>query len=130
MLDRRCPGNEQHIRRTLQQPRDRHLHRRRIELNPLARIAELRKRRADIDADMTKIREGHLEPMEPIQVRERFLRMATTARELLFDFRALDQNFRSLDRGLREQIATWERGRACFSCRRACATTARRSASN
>ena len=44
-------------------------------------------------------------------MRERFLQMAATARELLSDFRALDQNFRSLDRSVREQIATWEGGK-------------------
>lgn len=81
------------------------------ELNPRARIAELQKRRADIDADIAKIRTGHLELMEPTQVRERFLQMAATARELLSDFRALDQNFRMLDRSVREQIATWEGGK-------------------
>jgi flagellar motility protein MotE (MotC chaperone) len=78
------------------------------ELNPRTRIAELQKRKADIDADIARIRDGHLELMEPTQVRERFLHMASTARELLSDFRALDQNFRALDRGAREQIATWE----------------------
>jgi flagellar motility protein MotE (MotC chaperone) len=81
------------------------------ELNPRARIAELQKRRADIDAEIAKINEGHFELMEPTQVRERFLQMASTARELLSDFRALDQNFRTLDRTVREQIATWEGGK-------------------
>lgn len=77
------------------------------EMNPRARIAELQKRKADIDADIAQIRAGHVELMEAGQVRERFLQMASTARELLSDFRALDQNFRNLDRGVREQIATW-----------------------
>jgi len=81
------------------------------ELNPRARIAELQKRKADIDAEIAQIRAGHVELMEPGQVRERFLQMASTARELLADFRALDQNFRTLDRGVREQIATWEGGK-------------------
>jgi len=81
------------------------------ELNPRTRIAELQKRKADIDAEIGQIRAGHVELMEPGQVRERFLQMASTARELLADFRALDQNFRSLDRGVREQIATWDGGK-------------------
>ena len=81
------------------------------ELNPRARIAELQKRRADIDAQIAHIKEGHLTLMEPTQVRERFLQMAATARELLSDFRALDQNFRTLDRTVREQIATWDGGK-------------------
>lgn len=81
------------------------------ELNPRARIAELQSRRADIDAQIARIREGHLPLMDPTQVRERFLQMASTARELLADFRALDQNFRTLDRSVREQIATWDGGK-------------------
>jgi flagellar motility protein MotE (MotC chaperone) len=81
------------------------------ELNPRARIAELQSRRADIDAQIARIKEGHLPLMDPSQVRERFLQMASTARELLADFRALDQNFRTLDRSVREQIATWQGGK-------------------
>ncbi|MFC5512368.1 DUF3375 domain-containing protein [Massilia jejuensis] len=81
------------------------------ELNPRTRIAELQKRKADIDADIAQIRDGRLALMEPGQVRERFLQMASTAREMLSDFRALDQNFRTLDRGVREQIATWDGGK-------------------
>lgn len=78
------------------------------ELNPRARIAELQRRKAEIDAEIAQIAQGRLEMMEPTQIRERFLQMATTARELLSDFRAVDHNFRTLDRGVREQIATWD----------------------
>lgn len=78
------------------------------ELNPRARIAELQKRKAAIDAEIQQIGLGRLEMMEPTQIRERFLQMASTARELLSDFRAVDHNFRSLDRSVRERIATWD----------------------
>lgn len=78
------------------------------ELNPRARIAELQKRKAAIDAEIAQIAQGRLEMMEPTQIRERFLQMASTARELLSDFRAVDHNFRHLDRSVRERIATWE----------------------
>lgn len=78
------------------------------ELDPRARIAELQKRKAEIDAEIARIGQGRLELMEPTQVRERFLQMAATARELLADFRAVDNNFRVLDRAVREQIATWD----------------------
>ena len=81
------------------------------ELNPRTRIEDLQRRKAEIDAEIAQIREGRLALMEPTQVRERFLQMATTARELLSDFRALDQSFRSLDRDVREQIAIWEGGK-------------------
>ena len=78
------------------------------ELNPRARIAELQRRKAEIDAEIAQIGQGRLDIMDPTQIRERFLQMASTARELLSDFRAVDQNFRTLDRAVREQIATWD----------------------
>lgn len=78
------------------------------ELNPRTRIAELQKRKAAIDAEIQQITQGRLEMMDATQIRERFLQMATTARELLSDFRAVDHNFRSLDRSVRERIATWD----------------------
>jgi hypothetical protein len=78
------------------------------ELNPRARIAELQRRKAEIDAEIAQIGQGRLDIMDPTQVRERFQQMATTARELLSDFRAVDHNFRTLDRAVREQIATWD----------------------
>ncbi|MES2152681.1 MAG: DUF3375 domain-containing protein [Pseudomonadota bacterium] len=78
------------------------------ELDPRTRIAELKRRKAEIDVEITQIGAGRLDLMDPTQVRERFLQMAATARELLSDFRAVDQNFRTLDRQVREQIATWD----------------------
>ncbi|MFP5394193.1 MAG: DUF3375 domain-containing protein, partial [Gammaproteobacteria bacterium] len=78
------------------------------EIDPRARIAELKRRKMDIDAQIAEISAGRLELMEPTQVRERFLQMVATARELLSDFRAVDNNFRTLDRQVREHIATWD----------------------
>ena len=78
------------------------------ELNPRTRIAELQKKKAEIDAEIEQVRQGRIDLMDPTQVRERFLQMAVTARELLSDFRAVDQNFRALDRTVREQVSTWD----------------------
>ena len=41
-------------------------------------------------------------------VRDRYQQLATTARELLSDFREVEENFRLLDRAAREKIAAWE----------------------
>jgi hypothetical protein len=76
------------------------------ELNPRARVATLRRRQAEIDAEITRIEQGSLALMEPAAIRERYLQAADTAQTLLMDLRALEQNFRSLYRSLREQIAT------------------------
>lgn len=81
------------------------------ETNADARIAELERRRALIDSDIRRLREGHLDLMDPAQIKDRFLQLAATARGLLSDFRAVDQSFRDLDRDVRERIATWEGGK-------------------
>jgi len=44
-------------------------------------------------------------------VRERYQQFAATARELLADFREVEENFRKLDRQLREKIAGWHGGK-------------------
>lgn len=84
------------------------------ELDPATRIAELEKRKAQIDADIQQIREGRIALLDATQVKDRFLQMADTARGLLSDFRVVEQNFRELDRAVRERIATWEGGKGAL----------------
>ncbi|HZA02148.1 MAG TPA: DUF3375 domain-containing protein [Hyphomicrobiaceae bacterium] len=81
------------------------------ETDPQVRIAELERRRAEIDSEIARIREGVLPLIDNTGVRERFLQIASTAQGLLSDFRAVEQNFRDLDRATRERIATWEGGK-------------------
>ena len=78
------------------------------ELDPTARTAELERRRAQIDAEIESVRAGNVSLMDPPQVKDRFQQMAATARGLLSDFREVEENFRKLDREIRERIATWE----------------------
>jgi hypothetical protein len=77
-------------------------------MNPRQRIAELRSRKAAIDAEIARIEQGHLELMEPAQIRERVRHATDTLRELLSDQRAVEQGFRNAGRALREQIAGHE----------------------
>ena len=81
------------------------------ETNPEARILELERRRAAIDAEIAEVRAGRMLLMDETRLRERFLQMADTARGLLGDFRQVEQNFRTLDRQVREKVATWEGGK-------------------
>ena len=78
------------------------------ESDPESRIAELEKRKASIAAEIQRIRDGHLPLLDPTQIKDRFQQMAATARSLLSDFREVEQNFRTLDRTVRERIATWD----------------------
>ncbi len=78
------------------------------ETNPEARIAELQKRRDEIDAKIDQIRQGDLRLLDDTGIKDRFQQFVQTARELLTDFREVEENFRKLDRQVREQIALWD----------------------
>lgn len=81
------------------------------ETDPEARIIELERRRTQIDTEIQRIRSGQVDLMDATQLKDRFLQVAGTARGLLTDFREVEQNFRSLDRVVRERIALWEGGK-------------------
>ena len=78
------------------------------EEDPASRIVDLEKRKKAIEAEIKSTRDGHVPMLDATQVKDRFQQMAFTARSLLSDFREVEQNFRSLDRAVRERIATWE----------------------
>jgi hypothetical protein len=50
---------------------------------------------------------GNPTMLDAVSQRDRFQQFVRTARELLADFREVEENFRGLDRTLREQIAGW-----------------------
>jgi len=77
------------------------------ETDPKVRIAELEKRKAGIDDEIARINSGELDFMDETSLRDRFQQLAAIARELLTDFREVEQNFRDLDHGVREKIALW-----------------------
>lgn len=78
------------------------------ETDPEARILELQKRRDGIDAEIARIVAGDLPLLDDTALKERFQQFVAMARELLTDFREVEQNFRGLDRRVRERIALWE----------------------
>ena len=84
------------------------------ETDPEARIRELEKRRAEIDAEIDRVRAGEMPVLDPTAVKDRFQQVAATARELLSDFREVEQNFRNLDRSVRERIALWDGGKGAL----------------
>src|SRR5215210_937510 len=79
-----------------------------IETDPDVRVQALERQRADIEAEIERIQGGYVEVTEPRQLREQFQQFVVLARELLGDFRQVEQNFRALDRHVREQISRWE----------------------
>jgi hypothetical protein len=78
------------------------------ESDPVKRIAELRKRRAEIDAEIARVMAGDVPLLDDTALKDRFQQFMQLARELLADFREVEYNFRLLDRRVRERIALWD----------------------
>ncbi|MBC7608321.1 MAG: DUF3375 domain-containing protein [Polaromonas sp.] len=80
------------------------------DTNPETRIAELHKRRDEIDAEIALVLSGNMPLLDDTAVKDRFQQFDRLAKELLGDFREVEQNFRTLDRKVRERIAMWDGG--------------------
>lgn len=78
------------------------------ETDPQARMAELHKRRDEIDAEIARVQAGDVPLLDDTALKDRFQQFTQLARELLTDFREVEHNFRNLDRRVRESIALWE----------------------
>lgn len=76
--------------------------------DPELRLQELKKRRDAIDAEIARVSMGDIALLDDTAIKDRFMQFSQQARELLYDFREVEQNFRQLDRRVRERIATWE----------------------
>jgi len=81
------------------------------ETDPAARIEELTRRKRQVEEEIERAAAGDLTVLGSSAVRDRYQQLAATAWELLADFREVEENFRRLDRQLREKIAGWQGGK-------------------
>ena len=77
------------------------------QTDPEERLIELRAQRAALDEQIHRAERGDIDVLDAVGQRDRYQQVTRTARELLADFREVEENFRVLDRRLREQIASW-----------------------
>jgi hypothetical protein len=77
------------------------------ETDPDVRLAELHRRRKEIDQEIARVEAGQIDVLDASAQRDRYQQFSVTARELLADFREVEANFRALDRKLRERISAW-----------------------
>jgi hypothetical protein len=77
------------------------------ESDPHVRLADLEQRRRELDQQIERARAGHVDMLDATGLRDRYQQFTSTAQALLSDFREVEDNFRTLDRGLRERVATW-----------------------
>ncbi len=78
------------------------------EVDPRKRVTTLLQQRDEIDQEIARVEAGDMAVMDATAIKDRFLQFQQLARELLGDFREVEQNFRQLDRQVREKIALWE----------------------
>jgi len=78
------------------------------EADPAKRIAELHRKRDEVDAEIARVQAGDIPLLDDTALKDRFQQFMQGARELLADFREVEHNFRQLDRHVRERIALWE----------------------
>lgn len=75
--------------------------------DPAVRLSDLHRRREALDAEIERIQSNGVVATDPVTQRDRYQQFARSARELLSDFREVEENFRTLDRYLRQKIAGW-----------------------
>jgi hypothetical protein len=78
------------------------------ETDPEARLAELTRRRHEIDLEIERVEAGEVDVLDSAALRDRYQQVTDTAHGLLADFREVEANFRDLDRDLRSKIAAWD----------------------
>lgn len=81
------------------------------QTDPELKLVELEKKKEEIEREIELVKEGNIRKLEPTQIKERFQQASRTSREILSDFRAVEQNFRELSREMREKIAKWDRSK-------------------
>ena len=84
------------------------------EADPKIRLAELHAQRDETDAEIARVVAGDIAMLDDTAVKDRFQQFSTLARELLADFREVEQNFRKLDRSSRERIAASDGARGAL----------------
>lgn len=78
------------------------------EEDPAAKVGELRRQQRLLEDEIGRIEAGQVTVLDQSAVRDRYQQFAAMARELLADFRQVEENFRTLDRRLREKVAGWQ----------------------
>lgn len=71
-----------------------------------SRMQELEKRKREIEQEIENVKMGKMEVLDDRQIKEQYFIIEETAKNLLADFRQVEQNFREIDRNFRKKIIT------------------------
>ncbi|KAF5049246.1 hypothetical protein DSECCO2_441720 [anaerobic digester metagenome] len=81
------------------------------QTDPEIRLQELERQKAELEEEIARARLGEIKVLGSTQIKERFTQAMSMSREILADFRAVEQNFRDLNRSMREKIASWDKSK-------------------
>jgi len=70
------------------------------------RMKELEEKKKLIDQEIEDVKRGKMDVLDDRQIKEQYFLIEETAKNLLADFRQVEQNFRDLDRRFRQKIIT------------------------
>ncbi len=70
------------------------------------RFEELEKKRKGVEQEIEDLKNGKFDMLDDRQIKERYLFIEETAKNLLADFRQVEDNFRTMDRNFRKKIIT------------------------
>jgi len=70
------------------------------------RMKELEARKKQIEQEIEDVKHGKMDVLDDRQIKEQYFLIEETAKNLLADFRQVEQNFRDLDRRFRQKIIT------------------------
>jgi hypothetical protein len=70
------------------------------------RIKELEEKKRQIELEIENAKQGKMDVLDDRQIKEQYFLIEETAKNLLADFKQVEQNFRELDRRFRQEIIT------------------------
>ncbi|MFI3227495.1 MAG: DUF3375 domain-containing protein [Clostridia bacterium] len=79
--------------------------------NPQTRIADLEEKKREIELEIEQIKQGKIQTLSDVQIKERFIQAVKMSNEIVSDFREVEQNFRNLEIEIREKIVLWQKGK-------------------
>ncbi len=71
-----------------------------------ARLQELEEKKKQIEQEIADVKRGKMDVLDDRQIKEQYFLIEETAKNLLADFKQVEQNFRDLDRRFRQKIIT------------------------
>ncbi len=79
--------------------------------DPEKRLKDLENQKIEIEKEIAKVKKGEIEILNPLQAKDRFKQAMNMSREIISDFRMVEQNFRELNQNMREKVLSWDKSK-------------------